>query len=259
VRDVNALVHLRRPGALFTVSPFGIWRPEHPPGIKGFDAYAGLYADSRRWLAEGWCDALIPQLYWPIDSPGQPFGPLMDWWIGQNPLARHLWPGLYLTRVRPESEGPDAGWTTGEIVEQVRMVQRTDGASGFALFSMVGLTGNFRGVADALAAGPLASPALVPESPWLNAPKPDAPLARAVMEGADLRLELSPGPRGPAPRRYVVQLGSEGAWRGWVMPAGVGPVRTTLTPLVRPEPGLPAFVTPVGSNGSTGPAARLTL
>ncbi|MEA5612290.1 glycoside hydrolase family 10 protein [Nodularia spumigena] len=258
VREVNTLVQRRRPGALFTVSPFGIWRPEHPPGIKGFDAFNGLYADSRRWLAEGWCDALIPQLYWPIASPGQPFEPLMNWWIQQNTAKRHLWPGLYLTRIQPESDGPDAGWKPEEIINQIRLIQQNPGASGFALFSMVGMLQNRRSVADLLTSGPLAAPALVPESPWLNAPRPQAPTALITRNGIDLRFELTPGTGAPT-RRYVVQTEDGPNWRGWVLPAGAGTVRTTLTPLTRATPGTPVTVTPIGPNGVTGSAARVIL
>lgn len=258
MRDINALVHRRRPGALFTVSPFGIWRPENPPGIKGFDAYAGLYADSQRWLAEGWCDALIPQLYWPIASPGQPFEPLMRWWIKENRSGRHLWPGLYLTRIRPESEGPDTGWKPAEILDQIRIVQDEPLAGGFALFSMVGLTNNHRRVADVLAAGPLAGPALVPQSPWLDAPSPGEPTVIATRDGIDLRLELTPAPGTPT-RRYVVQSEPGPTWRGWVLPAGPGPVRTTLTPLVPRPAGSSLFVTAIGSNGSTGRSVPVIL
>ncbi len=254
VRDVNALVHLRRPGALFTVSPFGIWRPDHPAGVRGFDAYAGLYADSRRWLAEGWCDALMPQLYWPIDSPGQPFGPLLDWWTAQNRAGRHLWPGLYLTRILPEAEGPDAGWRPDEILNQITRVRANPGSTGFALFSAVGLTQNRRGVADRLSAGLLALPALVPESPWLSAPRPGAPVAVVTRDGPGLRIELTPTGATPT-RRYAVRVDAvPGA--GWVLPAGRRTVRATLTPRARLEAGAPVVVTPVGPNGVTGPSVR---
>ncbi len=37
-----------KPWVKFGVSPFGIWRPGHPRQIKGFDAYAKIYADSRK-------------------------------------------------------------------------------------------------------------------------------------------------------------------------------------------------------------------
>jgi uncharacterized lipoprotein YddW (UPF0748 family) len=50
------------------ISPFGIWRPGAAPGVYGLDAYSEIYADSRRWLREGWLDYLAPQLYWQLDG-----------------------------------------------------------------------------------------------------------------------------------------------------------------------------------------------
>lgn len=265
VRDINTLVHHRRPGVLFTVSPFGIWRPGHPPGVVGFDAYAGLYADSRRWLGEGWCDALMPQLYWPIASKGQPFEPLLNWWAEQNPRERHLWPGLYLTRIQPQSAGADAGWPVHEILAQIAAVRREHRATGFALFSMVGLLDNRRGITGLLQAGPLAGPALVPESPWLDAPRPGAPGVIAInngggSRGGDIRLEITPA-TGPATRRFVLQLDPGlGGGPGWIMPAGgSGTARTTLAPRTPPPPGTALLVTPIGANGVTGSTTRAML
>jgi len=37
-------VHAVKPWVKVGISPFGIWRPGNPPQIKGFDAYAELYA-----------------------------------------------------------------------------------------------------------------------------------------------------------------------------------------------------------------------
>lgn len=46
----------------FGVSPFGIWRPQVPESIEAqLDSYGQLYADSRKWLREGWCDYFAPQ------------------------------------------------------------------------------------------------------------------------------------------------------------------------------------------------------
>ena len=33
----------------------------------GLGRLRDLYADSRRWLANGWLDYFSPQLYWPVD------------------------------------------------------------------------------------------------------------------------------------------------------------------------------------------------
>jgi uncharacterized lipoprotein YddW (UPF0748 family) len=244
IRDTAELVHTRRPGAIFTVSPFGIWRPEHPPGVKGFDAFEGLHADSRRWLREGWIDALMPQLYWPIESQGQPFEPLLDWWRAQNGRDRHLWPGLYLTRIKPAGS-PDRSWAPDQIVRQIETIRRAPDATGFALFSAVGITDNRRGVADRL--GTLNhAPAFVPPSPWAT---PRAPArASAARSGAALR--LTPGRGGGPVRRWGIQYRSRDAWRTLSLPGTdrrVGlPVGTTSLRVV-----------PVGSNGATGPTTTV--
>ncbi len=88
IERVYASIKERKPWVLFGLSPFGIWRPGHPEGVTGFDQYEGLYADARKWLRNGWVDYYTPQLYWPMDSQGQPYGPLLDWWVGRtSPIA----------------------------------------------------------------------------------------------------------------------------------------------------------------------------
>ena len=65
-----------KPWVKFGISPFGIWRPMNPPQIRGLDAYAKLYADSRLWLANGWLDYFAPQLYWAVEPTGAKFSRL---------------------------------------------------------------------------------------------------------------------------------------------------------------------------------------
>lgn len=253
VRDVNQLVHRKDPGRLFTISPFGIWRPGHPPEIVGFDAYAGLYADAKRWMQEGWCDAMIPQLYWKISSTGQAFEPLMNWWADQNTANRHLWAGLYLTRIKPEGD-ESVSWEAQEIADQIRIVEQTSRVSGFTLFSMIGMLENRRGVSEMLASGPLSSAALVPESPWLNAPGPAAPKCSVDRAGRGIRLTIDPGPGSVGSRRYVAAFDRtlDAARPGWVIPGGDMSIRTTLIPSVPLPASTPLTITPIGPNGATG-------
>ena len=95
VESLYDSVKRAKPAVAVGISPFGIWRPGSPPGITGLDAYAELYADSRSWLQHGWVDYLAPQLYWPMDGAEHRFTALDAWWHTQNPLGRHVWPGLY--------------------------------------------------------------------------------------------------------------------------------------------------------------------
>ena len=73
VFKLSQTIKTAKPWVQFGVSPFGIWRPKNPPPIAGLDAYEKIYADSRKWLADGWVDYLAPQLYWAVASPEQSF------------------------------------------------------------------------------------------------------------------------------------------------------------------------------------------
>ncbi len=90
------------------ISPFGIWRPRVPATIEaGLDAYAQLFADSRYWLQQGWCDYLAPQLYWGIEPAKQSFPVLLKWWREQSRAGRPIWPGIATERIgekRPAQE-----------------------------------------------------------------------------------------------------------------------------------------------------------
>jgi uncharacterized lipoprotein YddW (UPF0748 family) len=160
-REVKAA----KPSVKIGISPFGIWRPGNPSGIVGFDPYTEIYADSRLWLQEGWCDYLAPQLYWPLKQEKQSFTRLLGWWSEQNGKQRLLCPGLYTSRVT----GKDKGWPASEIVEQIKLERGQAGASGQIHFSMRALMNNTGGIADALKQV-YREPAKVPRTPSFNRP-----------------------------------------------------------------------------------------
>lgn len=120
-----------RPDTKFGISPFGIWRPGHPPTVVGLDQFAELYADARLWLQSGWVDYFTPQLYWKIDSPGQSFPKLLTWWQDkeQNPATLPIWPGLFTSRIFDKTP-----WPAEEIVNQIK-IARQQGANGHIHFS----------------------------------------------------------------------------------------------------------------------------
>ncbi|MBO6576535.1 MAG: family 10 glycosylhydrolase [Rhodothermales bacterium] len=161
-----------RPEVKVGISPFGIWRPGYPEGVTGFDQYEGLYADARKWLREGWVDYYTPQLYWAMDSQGQPYAALLDWWTGENIHNRHLWPGNYASRVILEGS---AYWEPEELVRQVRHTRQVQQATGNVHFSMKALmpgTGQGSLLRDSVYTGP----ALVPATTWLGGATPDVPI-----------------------------------------------------------------------------------
>jgi uncharacterized lipoprotein YddW (UPF0748 family) len=152
----------------FGISPFGIWRPGFPKQIKGFDAYDHLYADSQKWLSQGWLDYCAPQLYWSCEGAEHSYPALLNWWASQNPKARHLWPGNDLTKV-------GASWTSSEIVKQVRLTRKQPGAGGNLFWSMTSLMRDDGKLSETLARELFTQTALVPASPWLNDTSPGKP------------------------------------------------------------------------------------
>jgi uncharacterized lipoprotein YddW (UPF0748 family) len=132
-----------KPNAKIGISPFGIWRPGVPSTIKaGIDSYAQLFADSRRWLAEGWCDYLAPQLYWSIDPPDQSFPVLLNWWREQS-HGKPIWPGIASTRI-------GARRPAQEIINQIALTRKGGGVPGHIHWSMKSLMKNQGGIADLL-------------------------------------------------------------------------------------------------------------
>lgn len=190
VQRIHETVKATKPWVRFGVSPFGIGKPSlRPAGINGYSQYDKLYADVELWLAQGWMDYLVPQLYWSRTMAGQAFGPLLQYWRAQNPQGRHIWAGLYTSRITKDSD--PKSWTVDEIVGQIQLQREIAPQTGHVHFSMVALSQNRRGLSDALKAGVYAEPALVPATPWLAGPDDALPAANIYLGSADTEGRLA--------------------------------------------------------------------
>lgn len=200
IERMYAEVKKAKPWVKVGISPFGIWKPGHPPGIEGFNQHDKLYADARLWVNRGWGDYFCPQLYWPVKSEKQSYPKLLKWWVDENTPKRHMWPGNYTSK-----------YAANEIVEQIEVTRKQPGATGNTHFSMKAIGNNTGGIADALAK---AHPdrALVPASPWLGDKKPGRP-ELAWEPAAKVRtLRVRPGAGEPV-RQYVVRQLVGGKWK----------------------------------------------
>jgi uncharacterized lipoprotein YddW (UPF0748 family) len=218
-QNINQFVHgvyqsikAAKPWVQFGVSPFGIWRPQNPPAIRGLDAYAKLYADSRLWLASGWLDYFAPQLYWPADDFPHSFPVLLNWWSAQNINGRHLWSGLSAANVGEK-------FPAVEIARQIDITRAQPGASGEIFYHLRNLTDNpaLAGMVRAR----YAQSALPPASPWLAGSPPDRPRLTATIRNpssVSLRWETS----GAKPAwLWILQSQTNQVWTTQILPAGV--------------------------------------
>ena len=206
-------IHREKSWVRFGISPFGLGKPERrPAGIVGFSQYDKLYADAELWLENGWLDYLSPQLYWAIGQAPQAYDVLLDYWVAQNRQGRHIWPGLYTSRIG----APSKDFPPDEIIEQIAVTRARAGASGHVHFSIAALMENRKGISDQLKAKHYASAALTPATPWLGSTLPEAPAVSMVRHAGAVTLKLEAG---KANAQYAIwsRFGEE--WRFAVVPA----------------------------------------
>nr|WP_314499601.1 family 10 glycosylhydrolase [uncultured Chryseobacterium sp.] len=184
VERIYKEIHAEKNYVRFGISPFGIWKPGYPQGVVGSSQYDELYADAKLWLNKGWVDYFSPQLYWPIESKGQPFASLLNWWKSENTMNRHLWPGLNTVEIKV-SDRPS------EIKNQIevsRQILAND--AGEIHWSIAGLTKNSN-MLPTLKSGPYKEKALIPKSPWIKAVPLDKPTLFTNDNGSLIRASWS--------------------------------------------------------------------
>ncbi|HNW06324.1 MAG TPA: family 10 glycosylhydrolase [Verrucomicrobiota bacterium] len=219
IQQVYKSIKTTKPWVKFGISPFGIWRPNSPAQIKGLDAYATLYADSRKWLINGWADYFAPQLYWAIEPPAQSFPVLLQWWAEQNPKGRTLCPGMNSTKVSGPSPS-SSGWSPQEIVSQIRLTRKQAGVGGHIHWNMKSLMRN-NALGEALVRETYQQPALMPLSPWLGRATPAKPQLTLASPQRAGSLTLSWALAGPGKAwLWLVQTRSGGTWSTQILPGG---------------------------------------
>lgn len=189
------------------ISPFGIWRPGVPDAsITGLDAFNDIYADTRKWLQEGWCDYFAPQLYWSIAPRRQSFPVLLNWWIGVNTKGRHLWPGIATERIGPVRP-------PREITSQIAITREMPGSLGHIHWNDKALMINKGRIVELLRADTYRHFAMVPASSWLGVTNLEKPIIESGGEIITWRL-----PDGTAPRWWLVQVRARDTWASQLVP-----------------------------------------
>ena len=150
--------------------------------MVGSSQYDELYADAKLWLNKGWVDYFAPQLYWPINAQRQNFQDLLEWWQKENTMNRHLWPGLNTVEVKAPNRAT-------EIVNQIKITGEVLSKSsiGAIHYSVAGLINN-SSMVSALKNGPYKEKALIPQSPWISANKPEKPQLQIVEDQTKLSI-----------------------------------------------------------------------
>jgi len=194
IKELDDSIHHYKKWVKFGISPFGIWKNkyEDPEGsaTSGLSNYAELFADSRKWVREGWVDYINPQIYFTFTRRVAPYGTLVDWW-SNNTFGRHVYigQGAYLVNSRAE-----AAWKNlSEIPNQIRYIRDNNRIQGSVFFSSKSLSTVAKAVGDSLKNDFYKYPALPPQMPWLDEVPPNEPqalTADALKDGVHLKWQL---------------------------------------------------------------------
>jgi len=122
----------------FGISPFGIWanRMSNLSGSNtiGGQSYYDHYADTLKWIKEGWLDYVAPQLYWEIGSLEGDFEALLRWWRSATEgsgVDLYIGLGAY----RADDADISSGWyKSKEILRQLDMIDLYGQTEGVVYF-----------------------------------------------------------------------------------------------------------------------------
>ncbi|TDD46265.1 hypothetical protein E1286_21495 [Nonomuraea terrae] len=166
VRELDQRIHAAKPHVSFGISPFGIWRNAgtDPLGSRtsGLQSYDAIYADSRRWVKEGWVDYLAPQVYWHIGFSTAAYEVLTAWWSDQ---VRGTGVQLVIGQAayRAGASGEDAAWRdAAELSDHLTDNRRHPEIVGDVFFSAKDVRADRIGAITRLANTHYTRPALLP-------------------------------------------------------------------------------------------------
>jgi uncharacterized lipoprotein YddW (UPF0748 family) len=180
-------IKVLKPWVKFGVSPSGIYRNSTNPAIgtptSGLEHYTTLFADTKRWLQEGWVDYIAPQVYWYIGQPGANYAAIVPWWNNQA-NGRHIYIGMAGYKVNDPAQG--VNWANPSMIPNEMRLNRDPlypNIYGEAIYNTSSLRSTTKlGFRDSLRLFFYQRPALLPRMPWRDSIAPDAPASLTAVK-----------------------------------------------------------------------------
>jgi uncharacterized lipoprotein YddW (UPF0748 family) len=196
VRSISERIKALKPWVKFGISPFGIWRNRatDPLGSEtgGSQSYDLQFADTRKWVLEGWLDYINPQVYWQIGLAVADYAKLVPWWAEVAAASgTHLYIGEALYKVTSGVFTDPA-----ELSNHLAMDREIDAAGtpvhGNVYFSAKHVPADPQGSMSRVVADHYAHPAIVPAMEWLPGTDVRTPvLARIARIDGGVELQWS--------------------------------------------------------------------
>jgi uncharacterized lipoprotein YddW (UPF0748 family) len=200
VREMDERIKQVKPWVKFGISPFGIWRnvANDPDGSqsRGLEAFDAIYADTRKWVQQGWLDYIVPQLYWTIGFAKADYAKLLPWWTALvKGTGVQLYIGMADYRV-----GEKGDWSDPAMLDRQLALNDRYGTLGQVHFSAKQIRADRLGAVSRYRDRHYAAPALLPLMKRLPAQPPAAPRLTGADRGGDgaLRFATASGAGAPA-------------------------------------------------------------
>ncbi|MCH5220336.1 MAG: family 10 glycosylhydrolase [Muribaculaceae bacterium] len=198
IKRIHDLISVKKPGVVFSIAPFGIWRNRTSDSAgsdsSGLQNYDDLYADVRKWCQEGWIDLIAPQLYNATSNIAMNYSKMLQWW-NQNAFKAKLAIGQGVYRFGVPAEGTSYQ-SADELSRQMDQLRAADNVIGSFLYNASAFLTNKVGWADRLKTY-YRYKALIPEIGLGSGAEAPTPVEPTV----DGRIISWPGKEG---MRYVV-------------------------------------------------------
>ncbi|GGM29852.1 glycoside hydrolase family 10 protein [Dactylosporangium sucinum] len=192
IQEMDQRIHAVKPWVRFGVSPFGIWRNKaaDPLGsdTNGTQSYDANFADTRKWVREGWIDYIVPQVYWNIGFAVADYAKLVPWWadvVAGTDVQLYIGQADY----KVAAAGQPAAWfEPGELSSHLTFNRQYPQVRGDVHFSAVQVRADRLGAETLLAAEHRSRPAFPPSwGPARPMLFPVVTQARRTAAGAELR------------------------------------------------------------------------
>ncbi|MEU7996419.1 family 10 glycosylhydrolase [Micromonospora sp. NPDC049060] len=249
VREMRDKIRAAKPWVKLGVSPFGIWRNAgtDPLGSRttGLQSYDAIYADTRRWVRQGWVDYIAPQIYWHIGHPAADYAELVRWW-SETVTGTDVQLLVGQATYRAGASGQDAAWQDpAELTDHLTLNRSYPRIVGDIHFSAKDVRADRIGAVSRTATDHYRRPALAPAG--VGGTAPAAPnLTSAVRGTGGVTLTWQRGATGSTAAYAVYRLPGDGA----VDACDLADARNLLG-TVRASGGTGTFTDATAATGST--------
>ena len=144
ILQVKNTIKSIKPGVRFGVSPRGVWKNkvnDSSGSDTGYakESYYSDYADTVKWVKEGYIDYIIPQVYWEMNHSIAPFKTVVNWW---NNVVKGTNVDLYIGHTI------DKDVVAKEIDAQIQYTKKFSTIKGNSYYNVTSIMNNNQGARE---------------------------------------------------------------------------------------------------------------